>query len=62
MIDIDQIRGYFPAAVRDNAVFYKHMLKEYIQLMILDFISSSTYAGKLCFIGGISTTRCSFCR
>lgn len=54
MIDIDQIRGYFPAAVRDNAAFYKHMLKEYIQLMILDFISSSPYAGKLCFIGGTS--------
>ena len=54
MIDINQIRGYFPAAVRDNAAFYKHMLKEYIQLMILDFISSSPYAAKLCFIGGTS--------
>ena len=54
MIDINQIRGYFPAAVRDKAAFYKHMLKEYIQLMILDFISSSPYAGKLCFIGGTS--------
>lgn len=54
MIDINQISGYFPGPVRDNAAFCKHMLKEYIQLMILDFISSSPYAGKLCFIGGTS--------
>ena len=52
MIDINQIRGYFPGPVRDNAPFHKHMLKEYLQLMILDYISSSPYAGNLCFIGG----------
>ncbi len=52
MIDIKQISGYFPGAVRDNASFHKHMLKEYLQLMILDYISSSPYADKLCFIGG----------
>lgn len=54
MIDIKQISGYFPRAVRDNTAYYKHILKEYIQLMILDFISSSPYAGKLCFIGETS--------
>lgn len=52
MIDINLIRSYFPGTIRNNAAFDKHMLKEYLQLMILDFISSSTYAGKLCFIGG----------
>ena len=54
MIDIKQISGYFPGMVRDNTSFHKHMLKEYLQLMILDYISSSPYAGKLCFIGGTS--------
>ena len=52
MIDIKQISGYFPGPVRDNSSFHKHILKEYLQLMILDYISSSPYAGKLCFIGG----------
>ncbi|MCF0189228.1 MAG: nucleotidyl transferase AbiEii/AbiGii toxin family protein [Bacteroidaceae bacterium] len=52
MIDIDVVRGYFPAAVRANASFEKHILKEYLQLMILDFLSSSAYASRLSFIGG----------
>ena len=46
------IRGFFPASIRNNAAFNKYMLKEYIQLMILDYLSSSEYAQKLCFIGG----------
>ena len=46
------IRSYFPASIRNNPDFSKYMLKEYIQLMILDFLSSSEYAHKLCFIGG----------
>lgn len=52
MIDLNLIRSYFPAAVRDNAAFDKHILKEYIQLMILDFMVSTDYSDKLCFIGG----------
>lgn len=52
MIDLDSLRKYYPAAVRENAAFGKHILKEYLQLMILDFISSTNYADKLCFIGG----------
>ena len=52
MIDINIIRGYFPPLVRGNATFNKHILKEYLQLMILDFISASAYAKKITFIGG----------
>lgn len=52
MIEMDMIRGFFPASIRDNAAFDKLMLKEYVQLMILDYLSSSEYANKLCFIGG----------
>jgi predicted nucleotidyltransferase component of viral defense system len=52
MIDINLIRGYFPGNIRNNSAFDKHMLKEYLLLMILDYISASPYAGKLCFIGG----------
>ncbi|AYD48063.1 nucleotidyl transferase AbiEii/AbiGii toxin family protein [Arachidicoccus soli] len=52
MIKIEQIKNYFPMQIRDNAVFYKHMLKEYLQLMILDYLSSTPYTKKIVFIGG----------
>lgn len=52
MIDLDLIRGYFPQQIRDNAQFGKNMLKEYIQLMILDYLSSTPYIRKMVFIGG----------
>ncbi len=38
--------------MRDNALLNKHMLKEYIQLMILDYLSSTPYMRKMAFIGG----------
>ncbi len=52
MIDIAQIKNYFPVQIRDNAVFYKYMLKEYLQLLILDYLSSTHYLQKIIFIGG----------
>lgn len=52
MIDMNFVRGYFPPQMRDNALFDKHMLKEYLQLMILDFLSSTPYIRKMAFIGG----------
>ena len=52
MIRIEQIKNYFPAQIRDHATFYKYMLKEYIQLMTLDYLSSTPYVQKAVFIGG----------
>lgn len=52
MVDLNLISNFFPALVRDNAIFQKSMLKEYIQLSILDYLSSTNYVRKLCFIGG----------
>ena len=52
MIQLEQIRGYFPAELQGNATYEKYMLKEYIQLMILDFLSTSPYVEKVVFIGG----------
>ncbi|GAA4310853.1 nucleotidyl transferase AbiEii/AbiGii toxin family protein [Compostibacter hankyongensis] len=52
MIKIEQIKNFFPLQIRDNAVFYKYMLKEYLQLMILDYLSSTVYVQKTVFIGG----------
>jgi len=52
MIDLQQIQGYFPAELQQNTTFQKYMLKEYIQLMILDWLSTSPYVQKVVFIGG----------
>jgi predicted nucleotidyltransferase component of viral defense system len=38
--------------LRENADFDKHILKEYIQLLILNFLSSTPYVRNLVFIGG----------
>lgn len=52
MIDLNYISGFFPSHLKDNPAFAKHILKEYIQLMVLDYLSSSPYIDKLAFIGG----------
>jgi predicted nucleotidyltransferase component of viral defense system len=52
MINLEFIRNYYPADVRENASFQKYMLKEYLQLAILDFLSTTPYTGKIIFIGG----------
>ena len=52
MINLELIRNYFPAIVQANASFQKYMLKEYLQLSILDFLSTTPYTSKIIFIGG----------
>ncbi|MCE5348191.1 MAG: nucleotidyl transferase AbiEii/AbiGii toxin family protein [Bacteroidales bacterium] len=52
MIQPDTIRNFYPAELRDNAVFSKYLIKEYIQLMILDYLSATEYIRKIVFIGG----------
>ena len=52
MVDISLIKSFFPAQFRDNQPFEKHMLKEYVQLTILDYLSTTPFIRKLCFIGG----------
>ncbi len=52
MIQIEQIKNYFPAQIRGNSIFDKHILKEYLQLMVMDYLSSSPYIQQVTFIGG----------
>ncbi len=52
MIDLDFIRGFFPQAIASDSRFQRYMLKEYLQLLILDHLANSPYAAQLCFIGG----------
>lgn len=52
MIDLNYISGFCAKPLRDNPAFTKHIIKEYIQLMVLDYLSSTPYIRKLAFIGG----------
>ncbi len=52
MINLEQIRNFFPAGLRDQASYQKYMLKEYLQLLILDFLSVTPYVTRIVLIGG----------
>ncbi len=52
MIQIEQIKNFFPIQIRENSILEKYILKEYLQLMILDFLSTTVYIKKIIFIGG----------
>ena len=52
MIQLELLQNYFPSEQRGNAAFQKHILKEYLQLLILDFLSTTSYVRKIIFIGG----------
>lgn len=50
MISIDNIRNFFPEVIRNEARFRKYMLMEYLQLMILDHLSSSPWIRKVTYM------------
>ena len=52
MLNLEQIQNYFPPQIRENPAHKKYMVKEYIQLMILDFLATSKFVKKITFIGG----------
>ena len=52
MIPIDPIKNFYPAPMREQAGFLKHILKEYVQLLVLDYLSTSPHVRKITFIGG----------
>lgn len=52
MLSLAQIQNYFPPQIRQNPAHRKYMLKEYILLMVLDFLATSKFVKKITFIGG----------
>ena len=52
MIDLEYIRSFFPPAIARESRFDRYMLKEYLQLLILDHLAATPYVTKLSFIGG----------
>jgi predicted nucleotidyltransferase component of viral defense system len=54
MLNLEQIQNYFSPQIRENPAHQKYIVKEYIQLMILDFLATSKFIKKITFIGGTS--------
>ncbi len=52
MIDLQYIRNFYPTNIGGNQRFDRLLLKEYLQLLILDHIQTTKYAPLLTFIGG----------
>ena len=52
MIDLEYIRSFFPPAIARESRFDRFMLKEYLQLLILDHLAATSYINKVSFIGG----------
>ncbi len=50
MIDLEIIKNYFPPYLSENPNYQKYLLKEYLQLMMLDYLSTTPYVRKLVFI------------
>ena len=52
MIDLAYIRSFFPPSITRESRFDRYMLKEYLQLLILDHLATTPYINKVSFIGG----------
>lgn len=52
MIDIEYIRSFFSPIIASQSRFDRYMLKEYLQLQILDYLTTTSYINKISFIGG----------
>lgn len=52
MIRLEQIKNFFPPYLRDVPPHQKYILKEYLQLVILDFLATTSFVRKVVFIGG----------
>lgn len=52
MIDIEYIRSFFPPTIARESRFDRYMLKEFLQLLILDHLAATPFINKVSFIGG----------
>ena len=52
MLNLEQIQNYFSPQIRENPAHKKYIIKEYIQLMILNFLATSKFVKQITFIGG----------
>lgn len=49
---MDFLKNYYPSYLWDNPGHRKYIIKEYVQLLILDYLSATDLIRKIVFIGG----------
>lgn len=52
MIDIEYLKSFYQPYISGNPSMQKNILKEYIELLVLDYLVTTPYMQKLTFIGG----------
>jgi len=52
MLQAESIKNFFPASLWENHNRHKYMIKEYLQLLILDYLTTTPFIRKIVFIGG----------
>ena len=52
MIELSTLLGFYPPQIANNVAYHKHILKEYVELLSLEYLSRSPYIPHLAFIGG----------
>ena len=54
MIQPELLKNYFPTLLWEKPDLRKYMIKEYLQLLILDYLSATPFIKKIVFIGSTS--------
>jgi predicted nucleotidyltransferase component of viral defense system len=52
MIEPGLLKNYFPEYLNNSPSLQKYMIKEYLQLLILDYLTTTSFIRKIVFIGG----------
>ena len=52
MIELSTLFDFYPQQIANNVAFHKHILKEYVELLLLEYLSRSPFVTHLAFIGG----------
>ena len=52
MIRLEQIRSFYPPVLAESPLHQKYILKEYLQLLMLDILAATSYIRKIVLIGG----------
>lgn len=52
MIQLEHLQKFFPAYLAESSSHQKYIVKEYLQLLILDYLATTPYVRKIVFIGG----------
>lgn len=52
MVNPEQLKAFFPPHVSERQALKKYMVKEYIHMLLMEFLASTPFIRQLAFIGG----------